>query len=54
MTGAAVIVATAGAATLGVTMTVDTQVLAHDIRYFAIAYAIAIAVARSPRPWIRC
>jgi cation:H+ antiporter len=32
----------------GVTMTVDTHVLAHDMRYFAIAYAIAIGAAFLP------
>jgi cation:H+ antiporter len=32
----------------GDTMTVDTRVLAHDMRYFAIAYAIAIGAAFLP------
>jgi cation:H+ antiporter len=32
----------------GDTMTVDTHVLAHDMRYFAIAYAIAIGAAFLP------
>jgi cation:H+ antiporter len=32
----------------GTTMAVDTQVLAHDMRYFAIAYGLAIAVAFVP------
>jgi cation:H+ antiporter len=32
----------------GETMAVDTKVLAHDMRYFAIAYGLAIAVAFVP------
>ena len=31
-------------------MTVDTGVLAHDIRYFVVAYALAIAAAFLPAP----
>src|SRR5215208_328496 len=36
-------------------MSVDTHVLAHDMRYFAIAYAIAIGAAFLPLdpPWLK-
>ncbi len=41
--------------TAGAGMLVDTGVLAHDMRYFAVAYAIAIAAAFLPPdpPWTR-
>jgi cation:H+ antiporter len=39
----------------GTEMRIDARVLAHDVRYFAIAYAIAIGSAFLPQdpPWIR-
>src|SRR6186713_426847 len=39
----------------GTEMRIDARVLAHDVRYFAIAYAIAIGSALLPQdpPWIR-
>ena len=47
VTGVAVLVVARGRTT-GDVMRVDTVVLAHDIRYFAIAYAIAIGAAFLP------
>src|SRR6185503_10264629 len=47
VTGIAVIWAARHRAT-GDTMKVDTKVLAHDVRYFAIAYALAIGAAFLP------
>ena len=47
VTGAAVL-AVARGRSRGDDMPVDTKVLAHDIRYFAIAYAIAIGAAFLP------
>jgi cation:H+ antiporter len=47
VTGVAVLVAARGRTT-GDAMRVDTGVLAHDMRYFAIAYAIAIGAAFLP------
>ena len=47
VTGVAVLWAARGRPT-GDTMRVDTGVLAHDMRYFAIAYAIAIGAAFLP------
>ena len=47
VTGVAVLYAARNRAT-GDQMAVDTAVLAHDMRYFAIAYAIAIAAAFLP------
>ena len=42
VTGVAVLYAGAASARPATSMRVDTGVLAHDMRYFAIAYAIAI------------
>ena len=47
VTGAAVLIA-ARRRTTGDVMPVDTKVLAHDMRYFGIAYAIAIGAAFLP------
>jgi cation:H+ antiporter len=47
VTGVAVLWAARGRPS-GDTMRVDTEVLAHDMRYFAIAYAIAIGAAFLP------
>src|SRR3954447_10673734 len=47
VTGAAVLVVARGRATRD-RMLVDTRVLAHDMRFFAIAYAVAIAAAFLP------
>src|SRR5258708_31366081 len=42
--------------TTGDTMKVDTKVLAHDVRYFAMAYALAIGAAFLPLEpvWLKC
>lgn len=42
------VIAYRGRRATGATMPVDTRVLAHDMRYFAIAYAIAVGVALLP------
>jgi cation:H+ antiporter len=47
VTGVAVLVVARGRAS-GDAMRVDTSVLAHDMRYFAVAYAIAIGAAFLP------
>ena len=47
VTGVAVLVA-ARRRTTGDVMTVDTHVIAHDMRYFAIAYALAVGAAFLP------
>jgi cation:H+ antiporter len=54
VTGLAVL-AVARRRTAGDVMPVDTSVLAHDMRYFAIAYAIAIGAAFLPAepPWLK-
>jgi cation:H+ antiporter len=54
VTGVAVL-AVAGRRKRGDQMPVDTGVLAHDMRFFAIAYAIAIAAAFLPTdlPWAK-
>ena len=53
VTGLAVLMVARGRGTDDV-MRVDTGVLAHDMRYFAIAYAIAIGAAFLPEPaWLK-
>jgi cation:H+ antiporter len=53
VTGVAVLSVARGRST-GETMQVDTGVLAHDMRYFAIAYALAIGAAFLPDPiWLK-
>src|SRR2546425_807223 len=54
VTGAAVLIVARGRPG-GDVMPVDTGVLAHDIRYFGIAYAIAIGAAFLPAdpPWLK-
>jgi cation:H+ antiporter len=54
VTGAAVL-AVAGRRPAGDVMPVDTTVLAHDMRYFALAYAIAVGAAFLPAepPWLK-
>jgi cation:H+ antiporter len=54
VTGVAVL-AVARRRPAGDVMPVDTRVLAHDMRYFAIAYAIAIGAAFLPAepPWLK-
>jgi cation:H+ antiporter len=54
VTGVAVL-AVARRRAAGDVMPVDTRVLAHDMRYFAIAYAIAIGAAFLPAepPWLK-
>jgi cation:H+ antiporter len=54
VTGAAVL-AVAHRRPAGDVMPVDTTVLAHDMRYFALAYAIAVGAAFLPAepPWLK-
>ncbi len=48
VTGVAVLLVAARAGRRGTAMPVDTRVIAHDMRYFAVAYALAIRAAFLP------